>query len=131
MRDKVRVGYGKQDHGGFRDRASAGPAAAAPCLKRRGRWRPLLSVKWALSAGAWLPRCAAVCLLACRPISNPDSLWLNEECPLVAVGRCGGSEGRDTCIVRVGGLARCECGRGAVCAQTWVGRVAEVDDGFT
>lgn len=71
MRDKLRVGYGKQDHGGFRDRASAGPAAAAPRLKLSGEdhGARCFSVRWALSAGAWLLLCAAVCLLACRPIS--------------------------------------------------------------
>ena len=113
MRDKMRVGYGKQDDGGFRDRASAGPAAAAPRLqlKQLGRWRPLL--RW------WASRrehgCCFARQFACWRVgrsANPDSLWLNEECLLVAVCRCGGWEVCGTCIVGVGGLGRGECVEG-------------------
>src|SRR3954464_13803712 len=57
---------------------------------------------------------------ACRRVgrsANPDSLRLNEECLLVAVGKCWGWEVCDTCIVGVGGLGRGECVRGAVCSK--------------
>jgi hypothetical protein len=71
---------------------------------------------------------------ACRRVgrsANPDSLWLNEECLLVAVGKCGG--GRCATPASSGSVASEEVSAFEALCVLKGGLVAlrRFDDGFT